>query len=241
MLEPTYSTDSFTPASRRGPYRVQDYFALPDEPRCELLFGRFYVVPSPDVTHQRIAGAIFLQLTAAARRTGGEAFMAPLDVVFEPHSVVQPDVIYVSPERRDIVRKRLEGAPDLVVEVLSPGTARRDHGAKLLAYAEAGVLEYWIVDPVAQSVEFLVNDGGAFKVVVPRNNLYRSAAVTGVRLDIARLWPDLMKRAHRGSREKCLAALARVPDVEPQTDDRTQATQTSPRAKRVARATSAAH
>ena len=237
MLEPTYSTDSFTPASRRGPYRTHDYFALPDEPRCELLFGRFYVVPSPDVSHQQVVGAIFLQLSAAARRTGGQAFVAPLDVVLERHSVVQPDVMYVSPQRRDIVRQRLEGAPDLVVEVLSLGTARRDHGAKLLAYAEAGVLEYWIVDPAAQRIEFLVNDGGTFKVVVPRSNLYRSAAVDGIRLDIARVWPDLMKRAHRGSREKYLAALARVPDVEPRVEDRVHAPQASPRAERVARAT----
>lgn len=194
MFEPVYSTEGFTPDSRRGPYRTHDYFALPEEPRCELLFGRFYVVPSPNVVHQSAVGSIFLQLSAVARRTGGEAFVAPLDVVLDPHSVVQPDVIYVSPERRDIVRDRIFGAPDLVVEVLSPGTARRDHGAKMLAYAEADVREYWLVDPATEEIEFLVNDGGAFRVVVPREDIYRSAAVAGLALDIPQLWADTTKR-----------------------------------------------
>ncbi len=194
MIDSIYSTEGFTPEPQRGPYRTEDYFALPEEPRCELLFGRFYVVPSPNVPHQNLVGAIFLQLSALARRTGGEVFIAPLDVVLAPHTVVQPDVLYVSPERRDIVRDRIFGAPDLVVEVLSPGTARRDHGAKMLAYAEADVREYWLVDPAAEEIEFLVNDGGAFRVVVPRENIYRSAAVAGLALDIPQLWTDTTKR-----------------------------------------------
>ena len=194
MLEPTYSTDGFTPASRRGPYRILDYFALPEEPRCELLFGRFYVVPSPNVGHQSLVVALTRILDDVARATGGKALCAPMDVVLSPHTVLQPDVLYVSPARLGIVRERIEGAPDLVVEILSPGTSRRDRGGKMQIYAEAGVVEYWIVDPVSEQVELYVNAGGAFTVVVPHNDRYRSAMLPGIGLDIAQLWADTTRR-----------------------------------------------
>ena len=190
MPEPTYSTDSFTPPARRGPYRAPDYFALPDEPRCELLRGRIYLTPTPDVLHQTVLGALIRQLHDLAQQAGGKLLIAPLDVQLNLDTVVQPDILYVSPERVDIVRQYIEGAPDLVVEVISPATVRLDRGGKLLAYAEADVREYWIVDPVAQHIEFLVSEGGAFKVVVPCDDRYRSAVLAGVRLDIARVWAD---------------------------------------------------
>ena len=199
MVEPVYSTDSFTPVSRRGPYRSDDYFALPDEPRCELLFGRFYMVPSPDVRHQSLVVALVRVLDDAARRDGGKALCAPMDVVLGEHTVVQPDVLYVSPERMHIIRDRVRGAPDLVIEILSPGTSRRDRGAKMLAYAEAGVAEYWIVDPVAQQIEFLVNEGTSFTVAVPCDDIYESPKVAGIRLDIARLWTDVSPVPRRES------------------------------------------
>jgi Uma2 family endonuclease len=174
-----------------GPYRRHDYEALLDEPRCELIFGRFYVSPSPLLLHQIVVGTLFEWLRRIARRTGGLAVTAPLDVAFAEHSIVQPDVMYISPARRAIAQQRIEGAPDLLVEVLSRGTARRDRGEKLRLYAEFDVREYWIVDPEERQIEFLVNDGGRFVVALPEGGEYRSRALPEIHLDLAAFWREV--------------------------------------------------
>lgn len=107
------------------------------------------------------------------------------------HSVVQRDVIYVSAERLPIVGERIEGVPDLLVEVLSPGTARRDRGEKLKLYAESGVPEYWILDAAERQIEFLVNRNGSFVVALPVDGVYRSQALPEVLLDLADFWGEV--------------------------------------------------
>jgi Uma2 family endonuclease len=187
-----YELDS--PAAPRdglGPYRAGDYFALPDEPRCELLYGRLQVTPAPTFRHQEVVGALHALLLAHARRTGGRTAPAPVDVVLAPHSVVQPDLVYVGPGRAAIVQDAVEGAPDLVVEVLSPGTARRDLGEKLRLYAEAGVGEYWVVDPAARTFEFLIHRDGAFLLRLPEGGVYRSESVASLELDLEAFWHEL--------------------------------------------------
>jgi Uma2 family endonuclease len=182
------------PLSKLGPYRRSDYETLPDEPRCELIYGRFYLSPSPISLHQLVVLLLVKALDEIAVSTGGLALMAPLDVVLAEHSVVQPDVLYFTPEKRQRAANRVEGAPDLVVEVLSAGTARRDRGEKLRLYAEAGVREYWIVDPVERQIEFLVNERGRFVVALPVDREYRSPALPELRLDLAALWDDVTTR-----------------------------------------------
>jgi Uma2 family endonuclease len=177
-----------------GPYRRGDYDALTDEPRCELILGRFYSSPSPSALHQVAVAVLWSFLDRIAGATGGLALLAPLDVVLADHSVVQPDLIYLSPTRRGIVRDRVEGAPDLLVEVLSPGTARRDRGEKLALYAQAGIAEYWIVDPVERQVEFFLNESGRFVVSLPVGGEHRSPTAPEVRLDLAALWGEVAKR-----------------------------------------------
>ncbi len=189
---PVYETETpLAPRIGLGPYRDADYVELPDEPRCELLYGRLVVMASPVVRHQLVVGRILRVLQDLADRSGGLAVDSPVDVALADHSVVQPDVVYVSPARLSIVRQRIEGAPDLVVEVLSPGTARRDLGEKLRLYAEAGVAEYWIVDPESRTFEFLTNDGGGFRVRVPEGATYRSDVVGGLELDLQAFWESV--------------------------------------------------
>jgi Uma2 family endonuclease len=176
------------PRAELGPYRRADYLALPDEPRCELLYGRLLVMASPTLRHQHVAGRVFRLLQDLADLTGGRAFYSPVDVALADHSIVQPDVIYVTPERTSILGTRVEGAPDLVVEILSPSTARRDLGEKLRLYAEAGVVEYWIVDPELGTFEFLERADGNFRVRLPEAGAYRSALIAGLELDIEAFW-----------------------------------------------------
>ncbi len=109
-------------------------------------------------------------------------------------TVAQPDVLYISAERRGILRPLVEGAPDLVVEVLSASTAGMDRVLKLHRYAEAGVLEYWIVDPVARRFEFLVHDGRRFGVHEPVEGTWESPSVPGVRLEIDAFWAGVDRR-----------------------------------------------
>ena len=139
-----------------GPYRAKDYANLPDSPRCELIQGNFYVPPSPAIPHQVLAFELAKRLDVPAREAGGYVFMAPLDVRLADHSIVQPDVIYVSAARRGILGDRqgwIEGAPDLLIEILSPGTARRDRVQKLDLYARSGIAEYWIVEHLLKSTK----------------------------------------------------------------------------------------
>jgi Uma2 family endonuclease len=177
-----------TALSTLGPFREADYWALPDEPRCELLYGRLILAPAPSLRHQRALIQLVACFLEWARKLGGEALCAPLDVRLADHSVVQPDLMYVTPERRAILRQRVIGAPDLLVEILSPSTARRDRGAKLRLYAESGVREYWIVDPAAATFEFLVLRDGRFTVELPVDGRYVSPAVPGIELDLAAFW-----------------------------------------------------
>jgi Uma2 family endonuclease len=176
------------PPAGLGPYRQRDYEALPDEPRCELLFGRLYVMPGPTLQHQATLQAMWLHLNRIAQDSGGRAYFAPLDVALADHSVVQPDAIYVSPERFGVLRLRIEGAPDLLVEILSPGTARRDRGEKLMLYAQTGIREYWIVDHEVRQIEYLVNEAGRFVVALPEAGRYQSKSLPEIHLDVADFW-----------------------------------------------------
>jgi Uma2 family endonuclease len=135
----------------------QDVQQLPDDGnRYEAIEGELYVTPAPKVHHQRVSRRLERALYALVQDSGlGEILHAPIGVEFPATAEgVQPDIIFVSSERRGIVADDwIRGAPDLVVEILSPTTAARDRGVKRKLYERQGVAEYWIVDPDAAAVE----------------------------------------------------------------------------------------
>ena len=102
--------------------------------------------------------------------------------------------LYVAKSRHGIVRERIEGPPDLVIEVVELNTARRDRVEKLDLYARHGVGEYWIVDPQSQVIEFLINDGGRFVVQSPTNDRYESARLPEVEIQLADFWREVDER-----------------------------------------------
>ena len=132
-----------------------DYLRFPDDGlRHELLDGEHFVSPTPRIPHQRISQRLSFAMTAFVGEHGlGEVFVAPLDVILSEHDVLEPDLLFVSEARREILQDWVRGAPDLVVEVLSPSTRSRDLGIKRRIYRDRGVREYWIVDPDAEAVE----------------------------------------------------------------------------------------
>ncbi|GJM45340.1 MAG: hypothetical protein DHS20C21_21820 [Gemmatimonadota bacterium] len=183
----------FSPESKEGPYRVHDYLQLTgDEERCELLYGHFYLSPAPSVVHQLVVGAIAQRLRDAARLTGAMAVESPIDVLLSDHTVVQPDVVYIAREQLGIVtRERIEGSPDLIVEVLSPRTSRRDRIEKMELYRKAGVPEYWLIDPAACTFEFLDLRGEHPVIRLAQDNRYESECLTGIQLDINGFWQEI--------------------------------------------------
>ena len=136
---------------------VDEYFRMPETLRpMELEFGFVREPPAPTFGHQSVVTALTALLKTHVDRRGlGVVCVSPIDVVLDRTGalIVQPDIIFVAADRREIIHDRVWGAPDLVVEVLSPGTKRRDHTKKLRWYGRYGVRECWFVDPIGRSVE----------------------------------------------------------------------------------------
>jgi Uma2 family endonuclease len=152
---------SAQPARRAWTY--SDLVALPeDQLRHELIDGEHFVSPSPNTGHQEISKRLFRALDAHVERHHiGEVLYAPFDVKLSLFTVLVPDLVYFTTERfaRVVNEKHATAAPDLVVEILSPGTRRRDKGRKRAVYDREGVREYWIVDPEARSITVLRRPG----------------------------------------------------------------------------------
>ncbi|TAN52890.1 MAG: Uma2 family endonuclease [Methylococcaceae bacterium] len=153
-----------------GEYTVADYMRWPDDIRCELIDGVLYdMSPAPLIVHQRLIRQLAASLGTLItnnRGKGGcgdcELFLAPIDVVLSPNSVVQPDLIVVCDPAKLANGKYVDGAPDLVAEVLPPSTAVKDKREKRRLYEKSGVPEYLIVDPVGRYVEYYRLDGGSY-------------------------------------------------------------------------------
>jgi Uma2 family endonuclease len=179
--------EAFSPFSDVGPYRAADYWKLPEGEPVELIKGRLVVSPSPNVLHQTIIGILFEILSACARRTGSKVLLSPMDVILSDDTILQPDLLYIARARRHTIKQRVEGAPDLVAEIIS-GTSRRDRIEKLDLYAMYGVAEYWIVDPTTQLIEFLVNEKGKFVIQSATNDVYQSQRLPEVTIQVSEFW-----------------------------------------------------
>ena len=138
-------------------FTYSDYCLLPEDKRYELIGGEFYMAPAPLIRHQVILRTLLSLLWPFVRDNGlGQVYSAPVDVIFSNEDVLQPDLIFVAADRQGIVTERAcEGAPDLVIEILSPSTGQRDRELKRKVYANYGVKEYWLVDPESHSVQVL--------------------------------------------------------------------------------------
>ena len=138
------------PGKKQGEYDLSDYLSLPDEQRVEMIDGYFFDMAAPTTVHQAIGGFIYKLLLDHALAHGGPCmpFMSPVDVQLDEDdkTVVQPDVLIVC-DRKKFQNGRVFGAPDFIVEVLSPSTRKKDISLKLTKYTAAGVREYWMIDP----------------------------------------------------------------------------------------------
>ncbi len=155
-----------TPATIKHTYA--DYCLTPDDERYELLGGELVMAPAPRLPHQMICMELGALLHMFVKTSGlGRVYPSPCDVVLSETDVVQPDLLFVANERAHILfdGDNVQGAPDLVVEILSPSTAERDRRFKRALYARYGVSEYWLVDPDARTVTVLLLGASDFEEV----------------------------------------------------------------------------
>lgn len=170
----------------------EDWLALPeavDGRRYELIDGELVVSPSPGYRHQRVLNLVQTDLTNWAREHGGQVLPGPFDVYLTEGNYYEPDLIYVAPERVELIGERgLPAAPDLVVEISSPHTRRGDLGVKRDRYEQAGVGEYWFVDLDADQVLVHRRDADGYAVAaLGRGDVVTAGVADGFRLEVARI------------------------------------------------------
>jgi len=140
---------------RTKDWTVEDYLLLGESKTpCQLINGELIISPSPTPYHQIISSNLNDLLKAEAKKTGGIVFYAPMDLYLDRKNVYQPDLIYISKEKRNIITNRgVEGIPDLIIEIISPSNSYTDRNQKKNGYQQFGVTEYWIVDPANATLE----------------------------------------------------------------------------------------
>jgi Uma2 family endonuclease len=166
-----------------------------DDVRHELIDGEHYVAASPSTRHQLVLGNLYYALrTWLQEHSGGQVFLAPVDVVLSSHDVVVPDLVYVAaPRVCDVVTAQaIRGVPDLIVEVLSPATRRLDRGDKLALYDRAGAVEYWTVDPQRACMRVYRREDAALAVAVDltaeAGDVITTPLMPGLRIPLAMLF-----------------------------------------------------
>lgn len=184
-----------TRLTEKKKYTIEDYMKTPDDVRYELIEGELLMTPSPLTRHQRAVGKFYIKLDNYVTLHGlGEVFVCPYDVVLDNENVFEPDVIFVSEENSSIITEaNIKGAPDLVIEVLSPSTAQRDLIKKKRIYAEYGVKEYWIADPGEKRVELHILNNKQFdlKKSYGQDDVIESVILHGLRIPLKEVFqPD---------------------------------------------------
>jgi len=144
-------------------FTYEDYLHFPEDKRCEIIDGEVSLAPSPDKIHQDISRNLgFILWEFVKKNDLGLVYYAPFDVVLSDIDIVQPDLIFVSKERKHIVtEKNIQGAPDIVIEILSPSSQYKDKVIKAKLYKKFGVTEYWLIDP--QEKQITIHDFSSSK------------------------------------------------------------------------------
>lgn len=181
----------------KKPFTYEDYLKLPEETGCqfEVLEGYLIKEPSPNVTHQRVSRRLqriledyFMEIDPE-----GEVFDAPLDVTFSDITVVQPDLLYIAGSQKEIIKEnRIDGSPELVVEILSPYNPRKDRLQKMRIYQKAGVKHYWIVDPMDRTLQCYALYGDNYAIVASGmdEDTVEHPDFVNLSIPLGKLWPE---------------------------------------------------
>ena len=189
-------SDRVKPAGPGLKLNYDDFVLFPDDgKRHELIDGEHYVTPSPNLKHQKVSGNLHLLIGVWLEdHPIGQIFYAPFDVVFSRYDVVEPDLLYVSNARSAevLTPANVKGAPDLVIEIGSPSTRKRDETIKRHLYERSGVSEYWVVDPEVDLVRVYRRDAEGFGRVLELSadagDILTTPLLPGLALPLARVF-----------------------------------------------------
>ena len=174
-----------------------DLLKMPDDgTRYELIDGEAYVIPSPNAKHQTVLLQLAIRLNEAIR-DGSTLFIASLDVVLAEDTVLQPDLLLVTPGGRARIKRGVEGPPDLAIEILSPTSGKRDRGVKRATYARFGVGEYWLVDMDHPAIEVYRLDPGphpayCLERIYRPGDVLTTPLLPALALDPGKVFPSLV-------------------------------------------------
>ena len=168
---------------------IKDYKLLPEGAPYQLIEGELIMTPAPNPRHQIISANIFKRLSQFTdEKQAGMALYSPVDVYLEEENAFQPDIVFISKMRQDIIKQDgIYGAPDMVIEILSPSTAYYDIKKKFKVYERYGVKEYWIVDPKMKGVEiFIPTPKGEFELSSKcyETGVAKSILLAGLEIDL---------------------------------------------------------
>jgi Uma2 family endonuclease len=176
-------------------FTAEDYKNLPETgPRYQLVQGDLIVAPAPNRYHQEISGNLeFIFRAYLKEHPIGKVYHAPFDVYLDEHNIFQPDILFVSKERSGILtRQGAEGAPDLIIEILSPSSARLDLDRKRKVYARHGVIELWIIVPETRQVQVyrLQEQPNRPSAIYERTDAFESPLLPALRLEAAEIFAE---------------------------------------------------
>jgi Uma2 family endonuclease len=172
-------------------WTYEEYYRLDDDQRHEIIDGSLLMAPAPDTWHQSWLNDINLFLSQFVRqRKLGRIFIAPIDVVLDSENTVQPDIVFIAAANAGIIQRRaIFGTPDLLIELVSPSSVRRDRYDKKDLYARFGVKEYWIGDPANKSLEILTLKEGRYELhcAAETQGKLNSLVLAGLEFDLAEI------------------------------------------------------
>ena len=181
----------FTQISNDNDYTSEDYFLLPEGAPFQLINGKLIFMASPKDIHQKILANLHLEIGFYVKQNKlGEVRFAPIDVKLDDKNVVQPDLLYVSISRKAIIKDYIYGAPDFVVEILSPSTEKYDRTSKLALFGQHNVLECWLINLKDEEVEVYHNKNKEMqlKQKAGKEDQIKSIAIKGLELEVSKIF-----------------------------------------------------
>ena len=173
-------------------YTYEDYLKTPEDERYELLEGELIMSPSPVPKHQRISRELEFEILKVVKANDlGEVFDAPCEVYLDDVNVVQPDILFISKERLNVIgEKNIQGAPDLVIEIISESTAYRDLVQKKKLYAKFSVKEYWIVVPGEDLIEVYILKDNTYVLhkTYHKGDILESSYLRDLRIELGKIF-----------------------------------------------------
>ncbi|MFW5759914.1 MAG: Uma2 family endonuclease [Cyclobacteriaceae bacterium] len=173
-------------------WTVSDYLELQENPNQQLINGQLIMSPSPSVMHQRVLRNLALKLNEYAEKRSDEVLFSAIDVYLNETNVPQPDIVYIFKENKNSIKEKgIEGAPDLIVEIISPSNSYIDRYQKKDLYEKSGVKEYWLVDPNNATLEIYHLGAEKYEMVqyVVSQGQIKSQLLTQLKFDLQELWP----------------------------------------------------